>query len=41
MIRSMLEISEHTPDSICLKKGTMNRQIPDLPEKDIDMLKEL
>jgi len=24
-----------------LKKGTTKRQTPDLPEKDIDMLKEL
>ena len=37
----MFEMSEHTPESIYLKKGTTKRQTPDLPEKDIDMLKEL
>ena len=34
-------MSEHTPDSIYLKKCTTKRQTSDLPEKDIDMLKEL
>ena len=34
-------MSEHTPESIYLKKGTTKRQTPDRPEKDIDMLKEL
>ena len=32
---------KHTPESIYLKKCTTKRQTPDLPEKDIDMLKEL
>ena len=37
----MYKERKHTPESICLKKGATKRQTPDLPEKDIDMLKEL